>query len=436
MMKLHIWGGAGEHGRSCYLIIGEQHRILFDCGVKKEGTGQYPLLDPEQVSQLTAVFLSHAHEDHSMALPLLYKYGYKGDIWTTRATVEQLDSYFSSWRHYVEERDGTLPFDEKHHAAMTFRYLEDYAPECRWFELSDHLRLKWGRSGHLIGSVWLRLELEGQKLFFSGDYSRESQLLMADSPAEKDDGDSQSRYVTDLSIMDNAYGMEEEPQQTKLEQLNRAISKTLQSGGHLLLPVPAFGRGQEMLIWACESFAAHTIIVEKNIWLGLQRMLEQPLWLRPEGQERIRRVISSSIQRIVVPENDEQRQQAMTGQIPCIIFASDGMMESPQIRCYFDQLSGHAHNAVILTGHTYKYSFARRILEEDMKDVKCGIRYLCYKVHQGIADVRVMLEEAPSAHTVLVHAPKEETDRVWTKLTGEGFEGLYSLEAGTELKIV
>ncbi|MNI73787.1 hypothetical protein D3C73_1298180 [compost metagenome] len=50
--------------------------------------------------------------------------------------------------------------------------------------------------------------------------------------------------------------------------------------------------------------------------------------------------------------------------------------------------------------------------------------------------MRVMLEEAPSARTVLVHAPKEETDRVWTKLTGEGFEGLYSLEAGTELKIV
>lgn len=51
---------------------------------QKEGTGQYPLIEPEIVPQLDAVLLSHAHEDHSVAIPLLYKMGYQGEVWTTR----------------------------------------------------------------------------------------------------------------------------------------------------------------------------------------------------------------------------------------------------------------------------------------------------------------------------------------------------------------
>lgn len=69
MTKLRIWGGAGEHGRSCYVFEGKQHRVMLDCGVKKEGTGQYPVFPPQVAERLTAVLLSHAHEDHSMALP-------------------------------------------------------------------------------------------------------------------------------------------------------------------------------------------------------------------------------------------------------------------------------------------------------------------------------------------------------------------------------
>ncbi|VTR36305.1 Ribonuclease TTHA0252 [Actinobacillus pleuropneumoniae] len=73
-----MWGGAGEHGRSAYLLSGSQVHLLLDCGVKKEGAGDYPLIQQEQVPKLDAVFLSHAHEDHSVAIPLLYRLGYEG----------------------------------------------------------------------------------------------------------------------------------------------------------------------------------------------------------------------------------------------------------------------------------------------------------------------------------------------------------------------
>lgn len=36
MIKLNVWGGAGEHGRSAYLLSGSQFHLLLDCGVKKK----------------------------------------------------------------------------------------------------------------------------------------------------------------------------------------------------------------------------------------------------------------------------------------------------------------------------------------------------------------------------------------------------------------
>lgn len=451
MMKLQIWGGAGEHGRSCYLIAGAGHRILLDSGVKKEGPGEYPLLDPEQIPLLTAVFLSHAHEDHSMALPLLYKYGYNGDIWTTRATAEQLDGYFSNWRHYVESRNAELPYGEQHIRAMTFRYMDEEAQAGRWFEWDPGfaikngaqglslskaeadglpmLRLQWGRTGHLAGSVWLRLELEGRRIFFSGDYSRESLLLAADSPRQDSAAEQDA-----LSIMDNAYGLDEETQQDKLKRLRSTAEEALQDGGHVLLPVPAFGRGQDLLVWACEQFEPFTIIAENNIWSGLQRLLEQPEWLRPEGAERIGRAIKSGEmhKRLVIPKDDEERLRALSTRGPCLILTSDGMMESRQARWYYEQLADSERSRVIITGHASKGTFARDRLEEERQAGRCRVEHFFYKVHQGIGDVRQMLKEVPAGSTVLVHAPKSQTDRVRERLAEEGYKGLFSLGAGAE----
>ncbi|MNJ73230.1 hypothetical protein D3C77_699970 [compost metagenome] len=58
-----------------------------------------------------------------------------------------------------------------------------------------------------------------------------------------------------------------------------------------------------------------------------------------------------------------------------------------------------------------------------------------YKIHQGLDDVRLMLHEVPSRHTVLVHAPKPVTDQVADRLAEEGARGIYSLQPGAVLNI-
>ena len=76
MMRVEVWGGAGEYGRSCYFVKNKETKIVFDCGINRSYEDSYPKIE-RAVPFLDAVFLSHIHEDHTMGLPLLAKYGYK-----------------------------------------------------------------------------------------------------------------------------------------------------------------------------------------------------------------------------------------------------------------------------------------------------------------------------------------------------------------------
>src|SRR5271157_6143926 len=70
LMKFSFLGGAGEVGRSAYLIEDEK-RLLLDYGIKLHQRTEYPL--PFQ-GFVDYSILSHAHLDHSGFIPGIYEY--------------------------------------------------------------------------------------------------------------------------------------------------------------------------------------------------------------------------------------------------------------------------------------------------------------------------------------------------------------------------
>ena len=80
-MKLLVAGAAGTVTGSKYLLETDSHRLLVDCGLF-QGVKQLRLLNWQGLgfaaSEVDATVLTHAHIDHSGALPLLYKGGYRG----------------------------------------------------------------------------------------------------------------------------------------------------------------------------------------------------------------------------------------------------------------------------------------------------------------------------------------------------------------------
>ena len=104
------------------------------------------LIQQERVPKLDAVFLSHAHEDHSVAIPLLYRLGYEGEVWTTRETAAQLTAYFASWKEYAARVGMVLPYMEEDQLAIRYRYLEEEGDRLTWFEAFPGVKVMWGEA--------------------------------------------------------------------------------------------------------------------------------------------------------------------------------------------------------------------------------------------------------------------------------------------------
>ena len=85
-MKLTFIGAAHEVTGSCTLLECCGGNFLIDYGME-QGVNVFenvPL--PVLPGQIDAVFLTHAHIDHSGMLPKLYKDGFRGKVYATRAT--------------------------------------------------------------------------------------------------------------------------------------------------------------------------------------------------------------------------------------------------------------------------------------------------------------------------------------------------------------
>ena len=90
-MKLSFHGAARSVTGSRHMLEVPGFKLLLDCGLfqgrrdeayrKNRDLG----FDPKS---LNAVLLSHAHVDHSGALPVLQNHGFSGKVYLTRATAD------------------------------------------------------------------------------------------------------------------------------------------------------------------------------------------------------------------------------------------------------------------------------------------------------------------------------------------------------------
>lgn len=422
-MQVEVWGGAGEHGRSCYYIQFGQQSVLLDCGVKKGQEDMYPLLDAAKVRELTTVFLSHAHEDHSMAIPLLYRHGYNGVVWTTRSTAHQLESYYASWQRYVSDAGKEMPYTTEHIEQVQYRFLEDESAPGQWFSVEPGIEVCWGPSGHLAGSVWFLLKAEGQTLFYSGDYSPDSRLLSANLPAPE--------YVQDLSfaIMDAAYADDETEQEILIETLVETCRQVLDRGGHAWLPVPMFGRGHEMIEILAEALPDTQILCDEQLEKGFQALCGDDLWLQADKLHAYKQMWSNRVQVL----NQEQVMRRSILPERTIFLSADPMLQSRASGIMLEACRARQENAILLTGHVYPGTRAARLLAEEKPGFE--VTRCRYKIHQGLPDVRRMHDQLRPKSTLLVHAPKAKTDRLQTKLIALGYDRIYSCVPGDKIVI-
>src|SRR3989344_104448 len=90
-MKISFFGASQEVTGSCFLVEDGKTKLLLDCGLfqsprfsNTKNREPFPF-NPQEID---ALFVSHAHIDHTGRIPRLVKDGFKGKIYSTHPTED------------------------------------------------------------------------------------------------------------------------------------------------------------------------------------------------------------------------------------------------------------------------------------------------------------------------------------------------------------
>jgi metallo-beta-lactamase family protein len=257
-MKLQFLGATREVTGSSFLLTSGDTRILIECGLI-QGSGEHERhnhdefrFDPET---LDAVVITHAHIDHSGRLPLLIKRGYRGPIYTHRATVDlcevmladsaYLQEKEAEWRNKDNasgDRDRFQPLYTRDDAARTqerFRPLE-YGSATK---IADGVTLTLRDAGHILGSAIAELQVTGngttRRLVFSGDLGHRGAPILRDPETVSE---------ADLVVLESTYGdRQHRSWDDTWREMGGIISSARSEKGNILIPAFTVGRTQELL---------------------------------------------------------------------------------------------------------------------------------------------------------------------------------------------
>ena len=360
-------GGYREVGRSSTLLRTPESSILIDCGVnvgRNTTKDMFPRLDILEFSieNLDAVVITHAHLDHCGFLPYLYKYGYEGPVYTTKATSNLMTLLQIDYLDVAKKEGKMLPYASKdvrnlvlHTIPLSYGEVTDISPD---------VRLTLHNAGHILGSAIVHLHIGNglYNLAIAQDFKyRQTNLL--DSAVSK-------FPRLEALFMESTYGNPQDVMPTNKEaetQLMEIIVKTLIRGGKVLIPVLAVGRAQELQI-VLESLMAKGMIPKVPIYLdGMISEASAVTTCHPEFlSRRLREKIFHVGQNPFLAEcfhkveGRDERAKIILGD-PCIVMATSGMLTGGPSVEYFDKLSGGAKNSLIFVSYQGEGSLGRKV---------------------------------------------------------------------------
>lgn len=235
--------GAGNFTEGVALELNiASYRILLDCGLENVSS-----LITEEQPPFDWVFCSHAHEDHARGLLALHKRYPELPIYASYVTGRLLPL------NWLGEKD----VDSLHLAQI----VEMRSP----LQLQSDLTVELYPAGHLPGATAFLFQYHYRgrvyKIFYTGDFCLSNLQLVEGMSL-----DSLRGLNPDILIMEGSYGTARHPHRRHQEkQLMTRIKSAIASGVNVIMPVPTFGLGQELL----KLLRSHHEFTGKNldIWV-------------------------------------------------------------------------------------------------------------------------------------------------------------------------
>lgn len=366
-VRITALGGVQEVGRSSFLLQTRESSVLLDCGVNPGSSRPFeafPRFDcPSfELDSLDAVVISHAHLDHCGLVPFLYKYGYDGPVYCSAPTSNLMTLLQLDYLDVANKQGITAYYDQKdvrecvlHTIPLRYGVVTDIAPD---------IRLTLHNAGHILGSSMAHMHIgEGlHNIVYTGDYKFARTMLLEAATTEF------PRVET--VITESTYGGIDDFMPSRVEaeeRLTAIVNETLERKGKVIIPVPAVGRAQEIML-VLDGYMRRGLMKEAPVFI--EGMISEATAIHTAFPEYLGREVRHSILHdgvnpfesdyFTIVEHPNIRQEIIDGK-PCIIMATSGMLEGGPVIEYFKGLADNENNTIIFVSYQIEGTLGRRV---------------------------------------------------------------------------
>jgi metallo-beta-lactamase family protein len=394
-LTIGFHGAAEEVTGSRHLVSAGGSRVLLDCGLfqgrRQESLDKSRRL-PFPAEGLRAVILSHAHIDHSGALPLLYKKGARAPLLCTPATrdllalmlldsarLQEADARFFNKIHAEDGQTISPLYDEDDvRRCLSCLRPHDFGAPA---EAAPGVTLSFLNAGHVLGSAMVQLDVStrgGQRrILYTGDLGRRDSLLM--KPPQPPGG-------VDYLLIESTYGGRSHE---KLDGLSAGFAAVIQrviaEKGKLLIPSFALERTQEIVfllekLRREKGMAPIPLYVDSPMAVEITNIFDRSLddpGFAPDFRSYAAKTGDDpfGLESVNYVRTKEESQALNEKPGPMIILSASGMCEGGRILHHLRNNIGKDNTTILFVGHQAHGTLGRRLQEGAKKARVFGLEH-------------------------------------------------------------
>ena len=401
MAEISFYGGVGTVTGSKYLLSANGRKILIDCGLfqgekeLRERNWQDP---PFNLDEIDAVILTHAHIDHSGYLPRLVKLGYKGKVFTSRATADLLKILLPDSarlqeeeadyrnRHGLTSHSPALPLYDESDAKQALELLIGVANDGNPIEVCQGFKASFRVAGHILGASLVLVEIQTPdrlRFLFSGDLGHYDQPILKDpeKPSE-----------CDYLMVESTYGNKLHGDVSPKEQIAKIINEAAMRDAPILIPAFAVGRTQEVLYLIREledesRIPSLPVIVDSP--MALQAIQIYNRWTE-EHDEEYASILAKKIHplktnwmRLASTREESKRLNDMKG--ARIIISASGMLTGGRVLHHAMRILPDENATIVFVGYQAAGTRGRQIVD-GAKEIKIMKQIVPVRCHVEVVE--------------------------------------------------